>query len=405
MTEFSFRGQVPASKSVYNRALIVRSFFPGLEVEGFSECDDVRAMRAAVTPLIAGAERQRTDSMLRIDCGEAGTVMRFLAFRVAREVGAFFLHGSARLLSRPQKEIFRILPELGVQVTAESDGIRIVSSGWLKPSGILKIHADESSQFASGLLLSAWDLDFDLEFEFDGPQVSKSYWQMSLQFCRDLGMEVIVNEGKVRIPARQRPHRLQVRVEPDYSSAFPLAVAGALWGSSEILNFGQQSLQPDFVFPALLHSCGAGIEPVASGLRFFQTGELRSLRHHLMEMPDLFPALAVLAVFSQGTSVLAGAPQLVAKESNRIARTRALLSAAGVPSTVLSDGLKIEGRGRHFVPAAFQFDTDHDHRMAMAAGLMKIRNPGIEILHPQVVSKSYPEYWQVLSQATGRVFP
>lgn len=396
MTHFSFTGQVPASKSFFNRALIVQSFFPQLQLRGESTCDDVKIMKAAVAALPAGQP---------IPCGEAGTVIRFMALRASREKGEFLLQGSPRLLARPQTELLRLLPQLGAQIEMRPDGILIRSAGWRPPREILKVRANESSQFLSGLLLSCWNLPFALDFEIEGPRVSNSYWEMTLRFCQGLGMESKVTGNHIQISAGQKPQVPNVVVEPDYSSAFPLAVAGSLWGEARFLKMAVRSLQPDAIFPNLLASCGAKVERLSEDLRFQTQGPLIGRRHHLLETPDLFPVLAVQAAFSQGESQLTGAPQLAAKESNRLMKSFELLKLAGVACEMRGDDLVVQGQGPLFIPTAFDFDPDQDHRMAMAAGLLKLKNSKITIQTPNVVQKSYPEFWQDLGTAAGRVLP
>lgn len=388
MTKFQFRGEVPASKSFYNRAMLVRSFFPELELRGSSDCDDVRVMQKAVACLWAGESR--------IPCGEAGTVIRFMAFRVAREKGEFQLTGSPRLLARPQRELLRVLPLLGAQVESRADGLWMRSAGWLPPRERLRIRADESSQFVSGLLLSAWNLPFNLEFEIEGARVSNAYWEMTRRFLAGVGLRAELRDGVYHVPGAQTPNVGQVRVEPDFSSAFPLAVAGALWGETRLDGMGGPSLQPDAIFPSLLEGCGAEVRREGADLIFRARGPLRGGRYHLLETPDLFPVLAVMAAFSEGESFLGGAPHLAAKESDRLAKSFELLGLAGVPCELAEGGLRVRGQGPGFVPAAFEFDPDQDHRMAMAAGLLRLRNPRVVVRTPEVVGKSYPGFWRDL---------
>ncbi|MBX3016572.1 MAG: 3-phosphoshikimate 1-carboxyvinyltransferase [Bdellovibrionaceae bacterium] len=397
MTRFQFRGDVPASKSFYNRAMIARSFFPELELKGTSDCDDVRVMQKAVACMWAGETR--------IPCGEAGTVFRFMAFRVSRQKGDFLLTGSPRLLARPQKEILRILPQLGAKVESRPEGLWIRSAGWLPPRERLRIRADESSQFVSGLLLSAWNLPFNLEFEIEGARVSNAYWEMTQRFLARIGLKVELRDGVHRVAGAQVPQLTVVSVEPDFSSAFPLAVAGSLWGETRLDGMGGASLQPDAIFPSLLESCGAAVVREGADLIFRAQGPLKGRTHHLLETPDLFPVLAVAAAFSEGESFLGGAPHLVAKESDRLAKTRELLSLARIPCSVEGSGLRVQGQGPSCVPATFSFNPDQDHRMAMAAGLLKLKNQRIEIQTPDVVGKSYPGFWRDLGTGAGLRLP
>ncbi|MGE3388352.1 MAG: 3-phosphoshikimate 1-carboxyvinyltransferase, partial [Bdellovibrionales bacterium] len=121
MSGFSFVGALPSSKSLFNRALLVQSFAPHLRLVGHSQADDVEAMRRAL---------QQMKSHLPIDCGSAGTVLRFMALRAAREPGRHHLYGSKRLFERPQQELNKILSQLGCEVELTEEHLKLRSWGW-----------------------------------------------------------------------------------------------------------------------------------------------------------------------------------------------------------------------------------------------------------------------------------
>lgn len=387
MSSFEFNGAIESSKSLFNRALIVQSFFPSLDVKGQSNCDDVRAMKKAILTLI----RKQP-----VDCAAAGTVMRFMAFRAAREKGVHKLTGSERLLSRPQAEISYVLNQLGVQATTEKDGVVIKSEGWKKPMMPVIVRRENSSQFASGLALSAWELDFPLDFKFSGSLVSEPYWEMTVEFVRSLGMEIERKGDVWSVPPGQKLQNNIYVVEPDYSSMATIAILGVLFGQATFTNLGSESLQPDFQFPSLLKSLG--VQPQRSGgdTSFSQTSSLRPLKISMANNPDLFPSMAVLCSYAVGDSILSDAPHLINKESNRIEKTAELLKKAGIRTWSVDGGLGIEGRGREWTPRNFEFDPDQDHRMAMAAGIYKFHSPDIRVLDQGVVEKSFPDFWRIL---------
>lgn len=390
MKPFEFKGAIDASKSLFNRALVVQSFFPSFDVKGHSNCDDVRAMKKAILTLI----RKQP-----IDCMSAGTVMRFMAFRAAREKGVHRLTGTERLLSRPQAEISYVLNQLGVQATTEKEGVLISGEGWKKPMMPVIVRRENSSQFASGLVLSAWNLDFQLDFKFSGSLVSEPYWEMTVEFARSLGMEIERKGDIWSVPAGQKLRENSYAVEPDYSSMATVAILGVLFGKSTFTNMGIESLQPDFHFPQILKSMG--VQPTVSGgaTVFSQSGGLKPLKISMANTPDLFPSIAVLCSYAVGDSVLSDAPHLINKESNRIEKTAELLKKAGVKTWMVDGGLGIEGRGREWTPRGFEFDPDQDHRMAMAAGIYKFQTPDIRVLDQGVVEKSFPDFWRILGHS------
>lgn len=385
--KISFSGPIASSKSLFNRALLTQSFFPALKVEGYSESDDVRFMRSALEACAGSPER--------IDCGEAGTVFRFVALRASRYPGQFLVTGSPRLLSRPQTELLPVLRALGVEASFGSEGLRLKGEGWQRPDHAIFVDRKRSSQFASALLLSAWDLPFPLEIDLGVDGVSEGYWQMSLKLARELGMKPELKGTQLTVPDFQEVNRHSYEVEADCSSAFAAAALGTLGGIVEITNWPATSLQPDSRFVGLLREMHAPISIEGSTLRATGAIDLRPLKADLLSAPDLFPVLATLAGFADGATMLSGLKTLKFKESDRVAKTAELLRLAGIDCETGEDSFVVHGRGIAFTPRSFAFDPDADHRMAMAAGLLRVRQSGIRVLHPEVVAKSFPEFWRI----------
>ncbi len=387
MAEFRFRGDIPGSKSVFNRALIVQSYFPVLDLRGFSECDDVRHMREGLKEI-----RDRS----RIDCGEGGTTFRFMALRASRHRGVHILEAAQRLLERPQKGLLDLLNQLGIRTRIKRNELYVISEGWKRPRGPLRVDTSESSQYASALVLNAWLLDFDLEFELVGDRVSESYFELTMKMLRHLGMRYQETEKGYLIPAGQRIEKLEFDIEADLSSGFTMAAAGALAGESVITNFPVNSQQPDKVFVDIFKRMGIGTEVVGNELRVTKPAMLKSVDCDLYQAPDLFPVLAVLCSWAQGTSKLHNAPHLVKKESNRIQKVADLLSLVGVRHEILPDGMIIHGDPQQKLVKRVSFNPDKDHRMVMAASLMKLMGHGITIEEPQAINKSFPEFWEMI---------
>jgi 3-phosphoshikimate 1-carboxyvinyltransferase len=361
---------------------------------GESTCDDVLKMKEAFARL--GHESI-------YDCGSAGTVLRFLALRASRIPGVHILKGTPRLLSRPQEDLVEIFKQLGVRIEIQSDRLIIHSRGWQKPNPSLRVNREKSSQFVSGILLNAWDLDFPLKIEWGQAGVSEGYWQMSTQVVKDFGMRLEHLEKGVLIPAHSKVQIQKYQIESDLSSSFAIAAYAALNGEATFRSFPFQSLQPDKVFLQILEKMGAGVETGADHVRIFQKTpglvSLQGVHWNLNECPDLFPVLATLCAFAKGPSRLDGAPHLVFKESNRIQKTAELLGHLGVQTKILPDGMEVHPPARLVMPtSSFSYDTDHDHRLAFAAALVESQTSSIQILHPEVVQKSFPEFWQIIDQ-------
>lgn len=382
----SFLGPIPASKSLMNRALIIQSYFPQLELRGASDCDDVNHMRLGLEKLFAGEP---------IDCGDGGTVLRFLALRASRRPGRHRLKGNHRLMARPQDELLKILAQLGVDAVTEKNELLITSSGWKPQGDTLYAPSHRSSQFVSSVLLNAWELPFELFVSPVGAGVSEGYWRMTQVMATELGMKIDKWDNDFRIPSNQKIQKLELSIEPDMSTAFALAASAAVNGSATLLDFPDQSLQPDYRFVDILQKMGVPVQRDNDRLKIQKASSLCSVAVKLTTSPDLFPVLSALCAMAEGDSELYGAPQLVHKESNRIEKVKELLTITGRTVEAMSDGIRIKGK---LEPRKDElvFDPDHDHRLAMAAAVLRLAGLPVRILHPEVVNKSFPGFWQAV---------
>jgi 3-phosphoshikimate 1-carboxyvinyltransferase len=385
--KFFYKGVIPGSKSLFNRILIVKSYFPALAISGEASCDDVRFMREGI---------EQINSRSNIDCGEGGTTLRFMALRVSRQPGVHTLKGTARLMQRPQQGLLDLLFQLGVKAEFKGHELHITSEGWKKPSQPLKLQLSESSQYASALLLNSWLLDFDLDFELVGQKLSESYFALTSELVQHLGMHVQQEGSRFHIAPREQISKFDYEVESDLSSTFTIATAGALAGESCIQNFPVNSKQPDKAFLDIFKKMNVETEFKERTLHVRESLSLKAVEYNLGESPDLFPVLAVLCSFAKGVSRLHGAPHLVSKESNRIAKVSELLKLVGIKHESLADGMIIHGQPQQTLKTGLQFNPDQDHRMVMAASLLKLRGHGIHIHEPEAINKSFPEFWSII---------
>lgn len=397
---FHFKGDIITSKSWLNRALVIQHFNPTTQLKAKTELkadsDDVLSLQRALQGL--------TDSAQEFDLGLGGTSFRFFSLLVSRYQGEFLVKAHPRLLARPQQELLRILEQLGVHAAMNDSGLVIKSNGWSfdsqKP---LQVAAAESSQFISGVLLSAWGLEKDLKIEIKKPLTSFAYLQMTLSLLQKCGMSLDIQDTEkallISISAQQKALVLEIEPEPDVSSAFSLAAAAVVNGSAEITNWNSSSTQPDQIFLKLFEQMGISYQESPRALCLQKQKTWSGLQVDLNTSPDLFPVLAVLCALAEGESVLSGAAHLRHKESDRIAKTSELLQLYGFRHEVLSDGMKIFGQGplvhRQQNPQQVtDFNPEHDHRMAMAAAVLKLAGYNVQIATPEVVNKSYPAFWK-----------
>ncbi|MEN0060437.1 MAG: 3-phosphoshikimate 1-carboxyvinyltransferase [Bdellovibrio sp.] len=392
---FRYRGVIPASKSLMNRALICSSYTQDLQIEGHSSCDDVIKMQRALQVLAASSNRGTEQAVY--DCGAAGTVLRFLSLRLSRLPGVHVLKGTERLMQRPQQDLLDLFKRLEVRYETSQEHLTLHSKGWQNLQEPVVVHRTVSSQFASGLLLNAWELPHDLHLQMSGEPMSEGYLEMTLKLVKQLGMNIQITSEGLLIPAHSRISQKKYQAESDLSSLFAIAAFAALNGEAHFESYPHPSLQPDSEFLEFFQRMGIEHELKSSTLTVSPTTRFKGLNASLKSCPDLFPVLAVLCSFAESPSHLHSASQLIHKESNRIAKTSELLSKAGIRNEPLSDGMIIHPGPKQFSQSsAFSYDTDHDHRLAFAAALLKSQGAPVHIEHPEVVNKSFPEFWQVV---------
>lgn len=390
---FKYSGVIPASKSIMNRALICSSYAEDLVLLGHSSCDDVVKMVSAVQQL---STKINTENLV-FDCGAAGTVFRFLSLRLSRIPGTHTLKGSERLMRRPQQDLLDLFARLGVTYEIGREHLILHSNAWKNLNRAIEVNRAVSSQFASGLILNAWNLQEDLVLDMVGEPMSEGYLAMTLYVVQQLGMNIERQNSHLIVKAQSQIIKKEYIVESDLSSLFAVATYAVLNGEAEFQHYPAVSLQPDAVFLELFKKMGISFELKNDLLKVFKTKEFQGVEANLNSCPDLFPVLAMLCAFAQTPSRLYGAPQLIHKESNRIAKVAELLQAVGVQCEERPDGMLITPKPQSPISCpSFDYDTDHDHRLAFAAALLYSQGYPIRIQNPEVVRKSFPEFWQVV---------
>jgi 3-phosphoshikimate 1-carboxyvinyltransferase len=247
-------------------------------------------------------------------------------------------------------------------VVIESPGVR---------GAKVSVSGDVSSQFVSGLLLAGFEVDVTTEL------VSEPYVAMT--------RAVIDAFTSARTYA----------IEPDASAAsYFFAAAALLGGRVTVPGLGNRSLQGDLGFIDVLAEMGADVDQDAAGTTVRGTGILRGIDVDLRHLSDMAPTLAAVAVFADSPTTIRGVGFIRGKETDRIAAVVTELQRCGIDALELDDGLTINPG----LPRAARIRTYDDHRMAMAFALIGLRAPGIEILDPGCVAKTFPGYFEALDQ-------
>jgi 3-phosphoshikimate 1-carboxyvinyltransferase len=401
---------VPGSKSVANRALICAALADGESVlTGLPDGDDTTAMLDCVELLgitvsdvadsgvsITGTGGRLAPGPLTLPTRLAGTTSRFITALAAVGSGPYIVDGLAPLRARPMAPLHDALAELGVAVRSlgEPGHLPVEISGPLTVAdAAVAVRGDISSQYLTALMLVAPHLPDGLRITLTTELVSRPYVTITQSVMKAFGVPTVhVGHDTIDIgPGRYLPR--EYTVEPDASSAsYPLAAAAICGGSVTVPGLGSDSLQGDAGFAHLLEKMGCAVHQTATSTRVSRHGDLRGIDVDMVDLSDLVPTLAAVAAFADTPTRIRGVGFIRGKESDRLGDLCAELRTAGVDAVETDDGLSIRPGEVH----GATLHTHHDHRLAMAFGLLGLRADGIEVADPQVVSKSWPDYWTML---------
>lgn len=406
--------QLPGSKSLTNRALVIAALADGPSaLRGVGLSDDTEAMIGALramgvdvsvdgtTVMVSGrnGELSRPESVL--DARMSGTSSRFLIPMLAL-AGGGSLDGHEQLRKRPKKELNDALRSLGVVIS--SDNLPLHVSGEIVGSSS-EIGADVSSQFISALLLSAPCFPAGLALTLSGPRVSQPYIDMTIGIMRAFGATVRVDGDIITVDPTGYESR-EHAIEPDASTAtYPLAAAAIVGGRVRIEHLGSASLQGDAGFAErVLEPMGAQVHIDEESIEVRGSGLLEAIDVNLADMSDTAPTFAVLAARAHGESVATGIGFIKeGKESNRVLNPVVELDRLGLTARVDDDGFTITG-GEH-THAVVQ--TYEDHRMAMSLALLGLVGSPVTVDDPACSAKTFPGYWDMLEalRSSARVTP
>ena len=385
--DFYFLGKAPLSKSLLNRALIVKSWFPDFLIQNTSQCEDILIMTKAIENL-----QQKKEFY----CQLSATTFRFLMIRMSREKGEFLFTGDKSLFERPLKEIITLLSQLSVDVKKTDKGFLISSNGWKVQGDCIQVPSQITSQYASALVLNSWNLKEDLYFSISKNIVSYPYFEMTLEFVKNLGLNVKRENQEFFISKNQSLKKWDYTPEQDKSCLFALSCFAVLKGKSVFLDWKEESLQPDKIFPKILKEMGVQIKYKDNQLSISQCDNLKPLTFNLKESPDLFPLLCILCAKAEGLSELTGLSHLVFKESNRLQKIKELLDFCKIKTILEKNKLLIYGKKIWPTIPPFSFDTAKDHRIVMAGELVSSLNVPITIQGKDSINKSFPEFYSLI---------
>ncbi len=401
---------LPGSKSITNRALVLAALADGPStLRGVLRSRDTDLMLAAVETLGVGVDTDPVDPTTvtvtprplhggDIDCGLAGTVMRFVPPVAALADGAVTVDGDEQMRARPVDTILRALADLGVAVDGQSLPFTITGTGAVR-GGAVTVDASSSSQFVSGLLLGAARFDEGITIHHVGkPVPSQPHIDMTIEMLREAGVRVddgTANTWRVEpgpIAAVDRT------VEPDLSNAAAfLAVAAATGGSLSVPHWPATTTQPGAQIVDILDAMGATSDLTDGTLTVRGPERLSGIAADLGDIGELTPTIAALCALADSPSTLSGIAHLRGHETDRLAALTAEITGLGGRCTETADGLRIE-------PATLRGGTWHsyaDHRMATAGALIGLVVDGVEVDDITCTSKTLPDFPAMWSAMLG----
>ena len=404
---------LPGSKSMTNRALVLAGLANGPSVVRNS-------LRARDTRLMADALRALGVSVLddadgrclvtpnqlagpaRVDCGLAGTVMRFVPPVAALAQGEVRFDGDPQARRRPMQELVRALRHLGVAIDDGGRGALpfVLQGTGAVSGGSVTIDASTSSQFVSGLLLAGARYKHGVAIRHVGkPLPSAPHIDMTVAMLRRVGVAVDEQRNTWQVEAGPIGS-LDVDIEPDLSNAAPfLAAALVTAGSIRIPSWPEQTTQPGAVLPELLTLFGGRCQRDGTGLSVKGTGTIAGADLDLRDVGELTPVLAAVAALADSPSWLRGVAHLRGHETDRLAALGAEITALGGDVQEMADGLVI--RPRPLKGGVFR--TYADHRMAQAGAVLGLAVDGVEVEDVETTGKTMPDFVRMWVRMLGIV--
>ena len=344
------------------------------------------------------------NEVIELDCANAGTVLRFLMTAVSMMNGTFVLTGSERMKQRPVKPLVDALRSLGVSIDyleKEAYPPIKIKGGEIK-GGNLEISVEQSSQFASSLLLAAPLWEKGLSLTLTGNLSSMPYIDMTINMMKNAGVDVERNDRKIIVkPSRYRFDDFVI--EPDWSAAAFWYEILALSDKSQIFlkDLKIDSLQADAVTKDVFKSLGIETTTADKGVMIRKTDSCEKyLTFDFTHSPDIFPAVVAACAGLQVDAEFSGLKNLSIKESDRKKAMMNELSKLKVVFEDVSDDvlrMRCPERLPYFSEEEYvTFDNYKDHRIAMALVPLAMKIGHVEMENPEVVSKSYPEFFEEL---------
>ncbi len=393
--------RVPGSKSITNRAVLLAALSEAdSAVHGVPASRDSTLMLEALRALGVPVDHSADGTVLlgrhngfrgpaAIDCGLAGTVMRFVPPAAALADGEIRFDGDPRARERPMGTVLNALRTLGVRLDGDALPFTLRGTGTV-PGGAVIIDASASSQFVSGLLLSGARYERGVTVHHDGkPVPSLPHIEMTVAMLREAGVSVDDSDADTW---RVEPGPVAAKtwtIEPDLSNATPFLAAAALTaGTVTVPDWPERTTQAGDAIRAILSAMGCEVTLSADGLTVAGPAKLSGVDVDMHDVGELTPTVAALTAFADGPSVLRGIAHLRGHETDRLAALAAELGGLGGAVTETEDGLAITPVSLH----GGVWQAYADHRMATAGAIVGLAVPGVEVDDIATTAKTMPDF-------------
>ncbi len=401
---------LPGSKSITNRALVLAALADGPgTIRRPLRARDSQLMVDGLRTLGVGVEDAGDDwtvtpgalrGGVRVDVGNSGTVMRFLPPAAALAQGAVCFDGDVRARERPISPMLQAMQSLGVGLDTVAALPFTVLGGATVAGGEVTLDASASSQFVSGLLLSAARYDNGVVVRHAGPALpSLPHVAMTVAMLRTAGVAVDDSSPSIwRVPAGPvRSH--DVDVEPDLSNAAPFLAAALITGGRvTVPGWPRATTQAGDALRGLLVAMGARVILDDAGLTVTGTGAVHGIDADLRAVSELATVIAALATVADSPSTLRGIAHMRGHETDRLAALAHELTGLGARAEETDDGLTIAPAPLH----GGVFATHGDHRMATAAAVLGLVVPGVQIVDVATTTKTLPGFVTMWRAMLGR---
>lgn len=405
----SFKVEIPGSKSITNRALLLASMADGestLKHVLFS--DDSRSFLDCLEKLGYELSINEKDQVVKLKGGlpnqnaainvrSAGTTARFLTAFLSAAGGEYDIKSSEQMAKRPMKPLCETLEKLGVDFTYHGQEyflpFRLKSAAC--KGGEVELFAEQSSQFLSALLMTGHLYENGLTIHHTGKEIAKPYIDMTIKMIEQFGGSV-AKEGQTYHVSHAGPYRpLTYLIEPDVSGAcYFFAMAVLTGGSILVKDIHVESLQGDIRFLDILKMLGAKIKDTDAGITLQgpADGCYNGIDIDLNDCSDQTMTLAALAVFAKTPTVIRNIGHIRLQESDRIHAIVTELKKMGITCKEADDSITIWPG----IPGPAEIDTYNDHRMAMAFSLIGLKADRIVINDPDCTAKTFENYFELL---------